>query len=309
MTTSQETRLNMYLAVRDFLIPNDLLTKDLPNFAANFAVLKETINSIQSIAEQQKFDKTGLAKQKKELREKLISLSVDNSRKLTALAKFSNNTLLMSEVKFTMSGFSKMTDVAIKDYAQIIYDKAQANLESLPSYGITPETQKTLLEIINAYNESIAKPRVGITERSQATKKLVMLIDTADTIIANMDLAVEIIRLNQPDFYNGYKTARKIVETSAGNLTLKAMATDKRNGEPLKGVKFIFKSLSEKVGAINGKDELVKKTAEKGRFNIKNMPAGTYQVVIAKNGYKDKTEMVTVAEGEMTDMKVELERI
>ena len=308
MTTSQETRLNMYLAVRDFLIPNEALTKDLPNFSSNFAILKETINNIQAITEQQKFDKTGLAKMKKELREKLINLSVDISRKITAYAKFTNNTLLNSEVKFTMSGFSKMTDVAVKDYAQIIYDRVQDNLEALPSFGITPDTQKLLLETITAYNESIAKPRVGITERSQATKKLVVLIDTADTITANMDLAVEIIRLNQPDFYNGYKTARKIVETSAGTLTLKAIATDRRNGEPLRGVKFIFKPAYENMGSINGKDEIVKKTAEKGIFNIKNMPAGTYQVVIGKNGYKDMTVSVIVAEGEMTDMKVEMEK-
>jgi hypothetical protein len=308
MTTSQETRLNMYLAVRDFLIPNEALTKDLPNFQSNFAVLKESITSLQSFAEQQKFDKSGLAKLKKELREKLITLSVDNSRKLTALAKFTNNTLLISEVKFTMSGFSKMTDVAIKDYAQIVYDKAQSNIEALPSYGITPDTQKILLDTINSYNESIAKPRIGITERSQATKQLVMLFDTVETIIANMDLAVEIIRLGQPNFYNGYKTVRKIVETSSGNLTLKAIATDKRNGAPLKGVKFTFKPASENMGSINGNGEIVKKTAEKGRFNIKNLRSGTYQVVIVKNGYKDKLETVTIADGEMTDMRVEMEK-
>ncbi|MCE5348283.1 MAG: carboxypeptidase-like regulatory domain-containing protein [Bacteroidales bacterium] len=309
MTTIQETRLNMYLTVRDFLIQKESITKDLPNFGTNFNILKEAINGIQSFAELQKSDKTGLARHKNELREKLTTLSLDNSRKITAFAKFSDNTLLHSEVKFTASSLSKATDTGLKDYAQIVYDKAQVNIEALPLYGITPDTQKIFLETITAYNESISKPRLGLTEKSQATKQLVKLFDTADLMIENIDLAVEIIRLNQTDFYNGYKTARKIVETSAGYLTLKALATDKKNGEPVRGAIFTFKIAEGNLKAGNVNGEIVKKTAEKGRFHIKNMPAGTYQVVITKPGYSDKTEKVIVSGNEMTDLRVEMEKI
>jgi hypothetical protein len=308
MTTIQETRLNMYLAVRDFLIQNGAVTKELPNFEENVNFLTATILIIQAIAEEQKFDKKGLARLKKELRVKLIELSVDNSRKIVAYAKFSKNTLLQNDVKFTTSGFSKMTDTGIKDYSQIVYDKAQTNIEALPSYGINGETQKTLLDTLNAYNESISKPRVGIAERSQATKQLVTQFDKADTILGNLDLASEIIRLPQKNFYDGYKTVRKIVETSSGFLTLKAQANDKKTGAPIKGVIFTFKN-SGLMADNNGNDEIVKKTAEKGRFNIKNMPAGTYQVVVSKPGYAEKTETVIVAEGDMTDLRVELERV
>lgn len=309
MTTIQETRLNMYLAVRDFLIPNEPITKELPNFAANTSVLKETIDTIQVIAERQKFDKKGLAKLKKELRDKLITLCIDNSRKIGAFAKFSNNTLLQNDVKFTSSGFSKMTDTGLKDYAQIVYDKSQTNLDALPSYGINAETQKTLLETLTSYNESISMPRVGIAERSQATKQLVMLFEKGDNILENMDYAVEIIRLPRKNFYDGYKTARKIVETSAGNLTLKAQATEKKTGQPVKGAIFTFKTSGLMSGTTSGNGEIVKKTADKGKFNIKNMPAGTYLVTVSKPGYVDRTETVIVADGDLTNLRVELERV
>lgn len=308
MTTKQETKLNMYLAVRDYLIPNESITKDLPNFAANATRQKETILNIQAFAEKQKFDKKGLAKLKKELREKLITLSIDNSRKITAFAKFSNNILLQNDVKFTSSNFSKMTDTGLKDYAQIVYDKAEANVDALPSYGITAETQKTMLETLTAYNESISKPRVGIAERSQATKQLASLFDTADTILRNMDLAVEIIRIPQKNFYDGYKTARKTIETSSAYLTLKALATERQTGLPVKGAIFTFKASAKMDGFASVNGEIVKKTAEKGRFHVKNMPAGIYQVSVRKPGYADKTETVIVADGEMTDLRVELEK-
>lgn len=309
MTTNQETKRNRGESVRDFLIPNRSITKDLPNFPQNETRLKEIIDKIDIYAEVQKFDKKGLAKLKKELRDRLIVLAIDNSRKIGAFAKFSNNTLLKNEIKFTASGFSKMIDTAVKDYSQIVYDKAQANLESLPSYGITAETQKTLFETLTAYNESISKPRVGIAERSQATKQLIELFDTMDTILGDMDLAVEIIRLTQKNFYDGYKTAMKIVETSAGNLTLKAQATDKKTGLPVKGAIFTFKAATQMAGNASGNSEIVKKTADKGKFNIKNMPAGTYLVTVSKPGYAEKTETVIVADGDMTDLRVELERV
>lgn len=309
MTTIQETKLNMYLAVRDFLIPNEPVTKELPNFTENVNALKETIVTLQAIAEQQKFDKKGLAKLKKELREKLILLSVDNSRKIIAYAKFSKNTLLQNDVKFTSSRFSKMTDTGLKDYAQIVYDKAQTNIDALPAYGINAETQKTFLETLTAYNESISKPRVGIAERSQFTKQLVTLFEKADILLGNLDLATEIIRLPQKNFYDGYKTARKIVETSSGNLKLKALVTDKITMQPLGGVFFNFKPVSNTPGSLNGNGEITKKSSEKGRFNIKSMPAGTYKLNISKPGYADKSGNVIVEEGIMTDLRVELEKV
>ncbi|MBK7626726.1 MAG: carboxypeptidase regulatory-like domain-containing protein [Bacteroidales bacterium] len=128
------------------------------------------------------------------------------------------------------------------------------------------------------------------------------------TTLGNLDLAVEIIRLPNRNFYDGFKTARKIVETSAGNLTLKGQANEKKTGAPIKGVTFTFRSIGMMAGS-SGNGEIIKKTADKGKFNIKNMPAGTYQVTVNKPGYAEKTETVIVAEGDLTDLKVELERL
>jgi hypothetical protein len=113
MTTKQEHRLNMYLTVRDFLIPNEPITKELPNFTESFAILKDTISSIQLFGEQQKSDLTGISKQKNQVKETLITMAADISRKIAALAKFRNDIKLHNEVKFTRSELSKVTDVAL----------------------------------------------------------------------------------------------------------------------------------------------------------------------------------------------------
>jgi len=308
MTTKQEIKLNMYLAVRNFVNANESVTKELPNFQESYTALLNTIGQIQTIAEMQKVDKKGLAIAKNKLKETLIIMAADNSRKISAFAKFTGDNKLLEEINFTESDFIRMTDVALKDYLQIIYDKAEANIGSLPEYGITPESQKVFIDTINSYNAILSTPRTGIAEKSKATKKLAVLFDSADAVVEDMDFAVGIIKLTKPDFYNGYTASRKLVDTSAGNLALKATATDLKSGKPVKGVLFTFKLDGAKANSIGGNGEISKKTAEKGSFYIKNMPAGTYKVVVKKPGYKEQEISVSVVGGERTELKVELEK-
>lgn len=317
MTNEQESRLSMFFTVALYSDANATTTASLPSFNANLATLKGTTTQIQSISELQKFDKTGVTQGKNQLKASLIVLAADNARKITAYAKFTNNQTLLAEVSLTESDFRRCSDTALKDYAQIIYDRIQANLPALAGYSISAATQTTLLTAITTYNAAIATPRVGATVKSQATKQLAALFETGNAALANMDTAVEIIRLSQVNFYNGYKTARKIVETGIGSLAVKGFVTDAQTGEPLKGATILFSPTggdATQSVAANGisksKEEaiLTKRTAEKGGFNIKSIPEGVYSVTIKKNGYKDQVVTVAITDGEMSDLNVELSK-
>lgn len=308
MNTKQETKLRMYLAVRDFLVPNEAITKELPEFTPRFTTFQSNIKQIQLIGESQKDVRTGLAKDKKDLRSTLITLAADNSRKVCAFAENTNNKPLIDEVNFSISDFGRMTDVALKDFAEILYKKAEAIISSLASYGITPETQKVLADLIAAYDASLAKPRVGISEKSQATKELEVLFDSSESILKKMDKILGIIRLTQVNFFNGYTSVRKLVDTNTGYIALKATAIDLTNGAPLKGVIFTFKPDGTKANFTGGNGEMTKKTADKGSFHIKNMHAGTYKVVVRKPGYKEQEVTVSVSDGERSDLNVEMEK-
>jgi len=200
MTTNQEIKLNMYLAVRNFVISNESITKELPNFPESYSTLISTIGEMQTIAEEQKVDKKGFTIAKNKLKKTLITMAADNSRKISAYAKFKGDNKLLNETKFSESDFIRMTDIALKDYLQIIYDKAEANIGNLSGYGITPESQKEFKDTITSYNAVLSTPRMGIAEKSKATKKLAVLFKTADEVVENMDFAVGIIKLNIPDY-------------------------------------------------------------------------------------------------------------
>lgn len=311
MTNEQESRLSMYLSFKEFQIPYTAITNPLPNYTANATTFVNTAAQIQVIAEQQKISKKGVAEVKNQYKETLIITTADYARKLGVFAKFTNNAILAQEVKFTESKLRQVADTAVKDYAQIVYDRAQTNVASLASYGITAATQTALLAAIAAYNGSIGKPGANRTESVKITQQLENLFKTAETALANMDASVEIVRLSQADFYKSYKNARKIIETGTGTLAVKGVVTDASTGAPLKGatVSFALEDNGPMLKTARAAAEsLVKKTAEKGGFNIKSLPSGMYSVTIKKTGYADQVATVAVADGELTDLNIQLSK-
>jgi len=310
MNNKYESRLSMYLTFKDFQANYTAITNSLPNYAANSTVLLNTIVQIQSIAEQQGVDKKGVTEEKRLLKENLVVLTADCSRKLAAYAKFTSNSVLAGEVRFSESKLRQSADTVVRDYAKIVYNRAQSIVASLATYGITAATQTTLLNAINSYAASIGKPGLSKVEKMQVNKQLDALFRSADVALANMDAAVEIVRLSQPVFYNGYKKARRITVTGRGSLSLKGMVADAASGQPLKGVLISFAPDGNpgKEKSTSSTAEVVKKTADKGGFYVKSLPAGIYSVTVSKNGYKEQTIALAVSDGEMSELDVQLEK-
>jgi hypothetical protein len=310
MTNREESRVSMYFTFEDFQSGYKAITDPLPNYSANSAIFLNTIPQIQAYSQQQKTSKKGITVGKNQLKEALIVLTADYFRKLGTYAKFTNNTTLAQEVKIPESKLRHTTDTAVKDYAQIAYDLAQTNIADLATYEITEASQTTMLNAITDYNASIGKPGLSRIEGLQNTQKLKVLFKTADAALANMDAAVEIIRLTQADFYNGYQKARKIINTAYKSLAVKGLVTDAAIGEPLKGVtvSFTLDGAAAKAQASNGNPYIVKKTATKGGFNIKTMPAGIYKVTTTKIGYVTQANTIAVVDGELYELNIQLSK-
>jgi uncharacterized membrane protein len=53
---------------------------------------------------------------------------------------------------------------------------------------------------------------------------------------------------------------------------------------------------------------MVKKTDNRNGSNIKGLATGTYQVTLKKAGYADQVATISVSDGEMTELKISLEK-
>jgi len=299
MTNKQESKFKMSLSTDEFLVKNENLTKDLPEFGTTINEFRSTLDKIKIIDGQQQNVRTGVAKSKKEIKDALVILTAENSGKVFAFAKMSNNKPLMDEVNFSISDIGRMTDVGFRTYADELNKKMLSLLESLGKYGITADSQKKYAEALAAYEDKLVKPRVSIAEKREATKELQTLFVTLDSQLSKLDAIIGIIRYTEAKFYNGYRTVRKLVNSNAGEVALKATAKDISSNEPLKGVLFTLTS----DGTV-----LTKKTADKGSFHIRNMKPGTYKVVVKKDKYIGKEITVEISVGVRNELIVDLEK-
>ena len=174
-------------------------------------------------------------------------------------------------------------------------------MTNLAEYGVTAETQTKFSEIINSYNNAMMTPRNSKADKKSFTRRLSESFVSADAAILDMDFAAGVIKMEKPDFYNDYKTVRQIFDLNGGRLALKATVTDLVNGQPVMGATFTFTN--------GGSGTITKKTTKSGNFQVKSMLPGTYKAVITKEGYRDTDTVVTISEGERSELKVKLEKV
>jgi hypothetical protein len=311
MTRHEESRLSMMHVWYDYQAPYSAITSSLPNYSTNEAIFEDCLRDILSFSELQKTSIKGITDGKNLKKEDLIVKCADNFRKLRAYAKFTNDSTLAQEVNISESKLRQAADTAVRDYAQIAYKCAQPLIGSLSSYGITEASQTALVNAITEYNASIGKPGASRTESTITTQQLKDLFKSADTALANMDAAVEIIKLTEVNFYKGYQNARRVMKVGRGPLSLKTKVVNAQTGEPEANVTITFTPVNgqlKSAASNNGKKNIVKKTAKGGSAHEKNMPDGTYLYTAKKTGYKDVNGTVDIVNGEKTVLEIQMEK-
>ncbi|MGL4385565.1 MAG: carboxypeptidase-like regulatory domain-containing protein [Flavobacterium sp.] len=293
----------MYLNTNDYLITNNSILSGLPNYPTYFSSFTDCVSRIQKSSELQYTRRTGVALNKEKLKDNLISLTLDTSRKLTAYAKFSNNIVLNKEVTFTDSDLRRAADTILPEIARGLHNRAESNLTALTDYGVTAATQTALLTAITDYVSYIPKPRIAITEKKISTTELANLFKQADEILDNIDSLIDIISVTEPKFYDGYGSVRKVIDTGSSSLSVFGFVTDAATKLPIKDAIVRFS-----INNTESEEVIIKKTASKGGFRIKSMPNGVYSVKVSKDGYIDYDSKLSIIRGEHAMLMVELKK-
>jgi hypothetical protein len=304
MTSKQEIRLSMYMAVHDFLTNHSATTKSLPEFDSLFSGFSDTLSEIRRIREQQELDITGIGETKHQLKDRIVKQGADIARKVVAYAIVKNNTELMNEVNYSETDLARSADNILPERIRIIMGRCVPIMDQLKPYGIEQPALDDLEKNLQAFLENLPRPRLGITERKQSTTRLSELFDSADGLLNKIDCLVGILQISNTEFYNLYRSNRHIVDTTTRMLSLIGTAIERTSREPVKGASFTFHSGIENSENI----ELTKITSEKGSFHVKSIPCGEYTVRVSKPGYKEQEVQLSVADGERTDLVVEMEK-
>ena len=311
MTQFQENKVNSLETLILFCDQQTGTTANLPEFDSNLAELKSILAEIKLTGTKQKTGLTGIAATKQQLRTILVNLGSENARKLASYATLKNQLTLLGTIDLSISDFKHFSDLELRDHSQIVYETAQRILGELGSYFITAETQTFLQAAINDFNSSINTPRFGTTEKSRLTQQLVDLFKRANAAETRMNTSVELIMSSNPDFYNGYQAAGKVIQRGKVSLSVKGTVTEASTGNPLRGVMVTFTPINETAkqkAAFGNGGGLARKTAAKGGYRVKSLDSGTYQVVFKKPGYADTTQEVNVNNGELIVVNAAMEK-
>jgi len=305
MNKLQENRLNMYLAVKAYLLTKLTVLGTLPNFTAIFAAFQELLAAILILFEKQSFDKKGLTDAKRELRLSLTTITGDNTRKLYAYALYINDHVLIAETHISQSLLKGKSDAELTEFAEGIYNRAALHLADVTAYGITTATQLVFKTAIDDFDTARLKPRLSESESKEITRQLADDYVAADKLIAQLDALLEIIRITDPNTYKAYKLARRTIDYGRRTIAIRGKVVDAVTKIGITGVSVTFLD-GEGVGLV---PPVVKKTAAKGGFNVKSLTEGIYKFKLIKVGYVDQLINVTVNSDELCNIKVELNKI
>jgi len=307
MTTNQENKYNMYLAIKEFFATWIAILETLPHFSEFRGVFLDEIAEIEKLSEQQMFNNRGkgLNAKRKVLKSALIKIASLNADKLFAYVLFLKDVVMQNELHYSLSVMKQSSDATVLKWAKGIYDRSDNLLDNIEDYGITADTQLEFKNAIDAFEASMPIQRISITDKNLITKQLVSHIDKADEALLQTDALVKILVSTQPDLCATYILRRKIINYGTRSMAVRGLIIDSITKIGLKGVIIYFLN----ADGTSLQTAIVKKSAAKGGFNIKTIPEGIYQIKLTKVGYHDLILTITIVNGELCKINAEMIKI
>ena len=312
MNINQEDKFSMYYVVKNTCEKYQTTWTTNAVFAATYNLWVAKIPLIEQNRDAQTLETTGITTDKTAKRNSMTEKTLFMINRLQSYANVVNNPELLESIKYSASDLKKSRDTDVIGICNTVVAKANANAAAIATYGVTAAMITELQAAITAYSATLAKPKATKSQTKTATENLSKLFKEADELLVKrLDLDIELFKTSKPDFYSQYKTARIIIPTGGGATSVLGSVNLAGSGEPLKGVSFTFVAETNgmmKAAATNETAKpIVKKSADKGKFRA-TLPENTYRVIIEKIGYKKQEVTITVANGETTNLNIELEK-
>mgnify|MGYP001183631426 FL=1 len=311
MNTNQEDKFSMYYVVKNTCEKFQTTWTTNAVFAATYNLWVAKMPLIEQNRDAQTLETTGITTDKTAKRNSMTEKTLFMINRLQSYANVVNNPELLESIKYSASDLKKSRDTDVIGICNNVLAKATANTAAIATYGVTAAMITELQAAITAYSSTLARPKAAKSQSKTATENLTKLFKEADELLTKrLDLDIELFKTSKPDFYSQYKTARIIIPTGGGSTSVLGSVTVSGSGEPLKGVSFSFVAEPNgmmKAAATETAKPVVKKSADKGKFRA-TLPENTYRVIIERIGYKSQEVTITVANGETTNLNIELEK-
>lgn len=183
-----------------------VLSKSVPAYMA-------LVNQIDDSAVSADKNISAAAIAKNEIRDCLEEETFLCSAALLSVANYEKDAALAQPAKLSESQLDKMKDDDLITTSKTVLNMAKANAKKLEEYGITATDIAKMESLIGQFSGVQATTRSEVSTRTAAKVSMNEVIRAAkELLIDQIDLQMELIRRREPEFYNAYRSARKIVD-------------------------------------------------------------------------------------------------
>ena len=220
MNTKQQNKLAMYLAVKAVVDANNSVWTSLPAFADGYTGFTTQIGNIQTLAQNQNLDTSGIAQDKQASKVAMATAAIGIASAVRAYAVKTKNNTLASAVDFNQSNLTGARDADAVENCQNIHDAANTNLAALAAYGVTAAKLTALQTAITAFSGLMGKPRQTIATGKTVTQQLSDAFNAADEALnEELDNLIGQFAGSNAKFVSDYQNARIIVDISASHAS------------------------------------------------------------------------------------------
>jgi hypothetical protein len=213
MTTVQQNRLSMYLAVLGVMAKYNAVWAAMTALAEMVTRLGDLTTSIQETSGVQGSPLTGIAGGKNRKRMAMMQKTLEIAGDLHAFAVKGGDTTLQAKCDLKITDLVRLGDTLIGPRCQEIHDLADTNAAALVSYGVEAADITALQTLIDAYQPLISTPRQAVAGRKEATGNIADDEAAADDLLNNeLDKSMQKFSTKNATFFGEYTTARMIID-------------------------------------------------------------------------------------------------
>ena len=216
MDKIHEDKKNMFIAVQKVLDENTEIWNSQSSLVMSKAALDGKLMELENLKPVNDKD-TNENADKVEVREKLIETTIDISSSLLNYASKTGNSDLYEKVNYTKSDLELSRDTILIDMCQLIYEKANENIENLINYNVTKKDLSIYQILIEEFDKLISDPLELVRKKQEGRKSVSVLInEMEELLIERIDNLVSIFKSSHPQFYETYLLARITDESGDG---------------------------------------------------------------------------------------------
>lgn len=297
MNARQKAKSDMCQVVEQVCDENSAILGEIVAFQTAVNQFKALIAQLLETGQFRSMPLTGITLDKGADRTNLAKKVTNIAGFTYAYASVTKNETLKAEVNFSHSKFLQMRENQFVFTCQNIHDLCTANLAALQDYGVTAAKLTDLQAAIDAFKESMLKPRLAKGQKATLTDNEEEILAQLDDILTNqMDTLIANYEDAHPDFVSHYREARKIKDPASTKTQLKGIVTNKSDGLAIKGATVTVVELN-----------LTTKTNSAGEYQFKPIDYGEFTMRVTAMGFQDfEIDEIKVKLGEVNRLDVEL---